>query len=80
MADNPDRLRAEIDNLRRHIEAIESQVGEARRDAREAREEAMRLHDAIAAAQRDQQDLRTARARLKRVTARGLFARVLNRS
>jgi hypothetical protein len=65
-------LRAEIDALRRRICDME-------RHADTAGEELLRLRDIVAAAQRDQQDLRLTRARLGRVSARGLFARILNR-
>ena len=48
-------------------------------DAHFAREEVLRLRDQVVAAERDQQDLKTARARLARIKRRGLVDRVLNR-
>ncbi|KAA5612289.1 hypothetical protein [Rhodovastum atsumiense] len=79
MTDVVSGLRTEIEDLRRQIREIDRQASDARQEAHQAHEEVLRLRDVVAAAQRDQQDLRTARARLDRVRMRGLLARILNR-
>jgi len=63
--------------MRQSLERARAEAAE--REAHGAREEALRLRDQAAAAERDQQDLKTARARLTRIRRRGLVARMLNR-
>lgn len=72
-------LRAEIEVLRDHLADVNAQVDDAVQEARQARKEVVWLHDQLVAAERDQQDLRTARARLARIRTRGLVSRLLNR-
>lgn len=72
-------LRVVIEALRKRIASVEARAEGAEREAHQAREEVLRLRDQVAAAQHDQQDLKTTRARLTRVQVRGLIARVLNR-
>ena len=64
-------LQAESAALRDRIAGVETQAEDAEREACLAREEVLALRDQLAAAQRDQQDLRTIRARLARVQIRG---------
>ena len=64
-------LQAESAALRDRIAGVETQAEDAEREAYLAREEVLALRDQLAAAQRDQQDLRTIRARLARVQIRG---------
>lgn len=72
-------LRALVEALRDRIASVEVRATDAELEAHQAREEVLRLREQVAAAQRDQQDLKTARARLARVQVRGLVARILNR-
>jgi predicted nucleic acid-binding Zn-ribbon protein len=72
-------LQMQIAALADRLKDAEFEASEARREAHEAREQVKLLRDEVAAAERDQQDLRTARARLKRFTERRLTARILNR-
>lgn len=71
-------LRAEIEALHGRVARAEARAEDAERGAHQAREEVLQLRDQVAAAQRDQQDLKTARARLGRIQVRGLVARILN--
>jgi predicted nucleic acid-binding Zn-ribbon protein len=68
-----------VETLRDRIASVEARAESAEREAHHAQEEVARLRDQVAAAERDQQDLRTARARLARIQVRGLIARILNR-
>jgi predicted nucleic acid-binding Zn-ribbon protein len=72
-------MRKEIEEFRRQFETIEARVMRAENEARAAREEILGLRDQLVAAERDQQDLRTARAKLARLSVRRLLARLLNR-
>jgi phage terminase Nu1 subunit (DNA packaging protein) len=72
-------LRVAVKALRDRIASVEARAEGAEREANQVREEVLRLRDQVAAAQRDQQDLKTARARLASVQVRGLIARILNR-
>lgn len=71
-------LRAEIEHLRQRLIQVEEEVSQARQDAHQARQETLQLRDALAAAQRDQQDLKSARAQLSRIRVRGLLGRIFN--
>lgn len=78
----PDEIHAlhrELDDLRGHLARVEAEMAIAKREAQHAREEVLHLRDQVVAAERDQQDLRTARARLARPSVRGWMARVLSR-
>ena len=66
-------------SMQRHVLAVEAYARDASRDAAAAREEISKLRDQLVAAERDQQDLRTARARLSRLMSRGLLGRLLDR-
>ena len=72
-------MRQEIEEFRRKFGEVEARARRAEHEAQTAHEEILRLRDQLTAAERDQQDLRTARARLARLNVRGLLARVLNR-
>jgi chromosome segregation ATPase len=72
-------MRKEIEEFRRQFETIEARAMRAENEARAAREEILGLRDQLVAAERDQQDLRTARAKLARLSVRRLLARLLNR-
>ena len=72
-------LKTQIEELRDQLGRVEARAEAAEQEAHGAREEVLRLRDQVAAAERDQQDLRTARAGLARIRRRGLLARVLNR-
>ena len=72
-------LEARVEELRDQLGRVEVRAEAAEREAHRAREEVLRLRDQVAAAERDQQDLRAARARLVRIKRRGLVARILNR-
>ena len=72
-------LKAQIEGLRDQLGRVEARAEAAEQEAHWAREEVLRLRDQVVAAERDQQDLRAARARLARLKRRGLVARVLNR-
>ena len=74
-----DALQEQVDDLRDRLTRLEAKTTAAQEEAHQAREEAVHLRDQLAAAQRDQQDLKTTRARLARIRARGLVARFLNR-
>lgn len=65
--------------MRDQLGRVEARAEAAEREAHGAREEVLRLRDQVVAAERDQQDLRAARAGLARLKRRGLVARVLNR-
>jgi hypothetical protein len=81
-AENPQELlalRALVETLHERIASVEARAQNAEHEAHLAHEEVLRLRDQLAAAQRDQQDLKTTRARLARVQVRGLLARILNR-
>ena len=71
-------LKAQIEELRNQLARIEARAETAEQEAHTAREEVLRLRDQVVAAERDQQDLKTARARLARTKQRGLVARILN--
>ena len=73
------RLKAQIEGLRDQLGRVEARAEAAEQEAHWAREEVLRLRDQVVAAERDQQDLRAARARLARLKRRGLVARMLNR-
>ena len=73
------RLKAQIEGLRDQLGRVEARAEAAEQEAHWAREEVQRLRDQVVAAERDQQDLRAARARLARLKRRGLVARILNR-
>lgn len=77
--DDLDALREEVRSLRDHLARAEAQVVAAETEALRARDEILGLRDQVAAAERDQQDLRSVRARLTRLHLRGIFARILNR-
>ena len=66
-------------SMQKHVLAVEEYARNASRDAAAAKEEILKLRDQVVAAERDQQDLRTARARLSRLTSRGLLGRLLDR-
>ena len=72
-------LKTQIEELRDQLGRVEARAEAAEREAHGASEEVLRLRDQVAAAERDQQDLRAARAGLARIRRRGLLARVLNR-
>jgi chromosome segregation ATPase len=72
-------MRKEIEEFRRQFETVEARAMRAENEARAAREEILGLRDQLVAAERDQQDLRTARAKLARLSVRRLLARLLNR-
>jgi predicted nucleic acid-binding Zn-ribbon protein len=72
-------LKTQLEELRDQLGRVAARAEAAEREAYGAREEVLRLRDQVAAAERDQQDLRTARARLARIRRRGLVARMLNR-
>jgi predicted nucleic acid-binding Zn-ribbon protein len=72
-------LRRQLEELRDQLGRVEARAEAAEREAHRAREEVLRLRDQVAAAERDQQELRAARAGLARIRRRGLLARVLNR-
>lgn len=74
-----EELAALLGSLRDHLTAVETQARTAAREAAAARAEVALLRDEVAAAERDQQDLRTMRAKLQRLSGRGLMARILNR-
>lgn len=78
-SDEIHRLQDQIGQLTVRLDRAERELAEAKAEAHEARERVLELRDHVAAAQRDQQDLRTARARLRRFAERGFFARLLNR-
>ena len=73
------RLKAQVEELRDQLGRVAARSEAAEQEAHGAREEVLRLRDQVVAAERDQQDLRGARARLARLKRRGLVARVLNR-
>jgi len=73
------QLQALVQTLQGQLHSVERKAADAARDARNAREEVQQLRDAVAKAERDQQELRTVRARLGRLARRGLLARILNR-
>ena len=75
----PQSLKTQIEELRGQLGEVEARANAAEQEAHWARQEVLRLRDQVVAAERDQQDLRTARARLARLKRRGLVARVLNR-
>ena len=80
--DGPEEFRAllaMVENLSDRIVSVEARAEDAEREAHQAHEEVSCLRDQVAAAERDQQDLKTARARLARIQVRGLIARILNR-
>jgi chromosome segregation ATPase len=72
-------LKKQIEELRDQLGEVEARAKAAEHEAHRAREEVLRLRDQVVAAERDQQDLRTARARLTRLKRRGLLGRILNR-
>lgn len=78
-SDDLDALREEVRSLRDHLARVEAQAATAEMEALRARDEILGLRDQVAAAERDQQDLRSARAQLTRLRLRGIFARILNR-
>jgi chromosome segregation ATPase len=72
-------LRRQLEELRDQLGRVEARAEAAEQEAHRAREEVLGLRDQVVAAERDQQDLRAARARLARIRRRGLVARMLNR-
>ena len=72
-------LKTQTEELRTQLERVEVRAKTAEQEAHWAREEVLRLRDQVVAAERDQQDLKTAQARLARIKRRGLAARILNR-
>ena len=72
-------LKTQLEDLRNQLGEVEVRAKAAEQEAHRAREEVLRLRDQVVAAERDQQDLKTARARLARIKRRGLAARILNR-
>ena len=72
------RLQDQVGQLNVRLEKAERERAEAKGEAHEARERVLELRDQVVAAQRDQQELRTARARLRRFAARGVIARLFN--
>ena len=72
-------IRQEMEDFRRQFETVEARATRAETEAQAAHQEILRLRDQLAAAERDQQELRAARARLARLTVRGLLARMLDR-
>ncbi len=68
-----------VETLRTAAAANEARSKLALAEARAARAEVLRLKDDLAAAQRDQQDLRSARARLKRLERKTIWS-MLSRS
>lgn len=72
-------LQDQVTSLQKQVASIEARASGAEREAQQARQEVLRLRDQLAAAERDQQELKTARARLARLHTRGLLARILNR-
>lgn len=72
-------LQKQIEELREQLGTVEVQASAAEQEAHQAREEVLLLRDQVVAAEREQQDLKTARARLARMNVRGLLARILNR-
>lgn len=72
-------MQTQIDELRAHVVRLEAETTAAKQEAHRAHDEVLHLRDQVVAAERDQQDLRTTRARLARVSVRGLIARILNR-
>ena len=72
-------LKTQLEELRDQLGRVEARAEAAEGEAHAAREEVLRLRDQVVAAERDQQDLKTARARLTRIRRRGLVARMLNR-
>jgi predicted nucleic acid-binding Zn-ribbon protein len=79
LSDELRALRKQVENLRDQLGTVEVETRNARKEARQAREEVLRLRDQVVAAERDQQELKTARARLARISVRGLLTRILNR-
>lgn len=73
------QLRSQVEELRGRLAEVEAHAVAAQQEAHHAREEVIRLREQVAAAERDQQDLKSVRARLTRMQLRGLLARVLNR-
>ena len=72
-------LRKLVEALQERTASNEEHAKTAAVEARAAHQEILGLRDQLAAAERDQQDLRTARARLVRLKSRGLLWRILNR-
>lgn len=72
-------LRAQMDSLRHYIASIEMEAKAARQDAHNAHEEITRLRDQVASAQRDQQELKKARAKLARNSLSNMIDRLLRR-
>ncbi len=72
-------LKTQVEELRNQLGRVEARAETAEQEAHRACEEVLRLRDQVVAAERDQQDLKTARARLARTKRRGLVARILNR-
>ena len=68
-----------VETLRTTATANEARSTLALAEARAARAEVLHLKDDLAAAQRDQQDLRSARAKLKRLERKTIWS-VLSRS
>lgn len=67
-----------VESLRQRVVQAEEGAAAASKVAQLTRQEVERLRDQVAAAERDQQDLRTARARLDRLSRRGFWQRLLN--
>lgn len=78
LLDQPEQV-PELAALQRQVEEMRRRIEQLEREARETAEDVLHLRDQVAGGQRDQQDLRTARARLTRLELRGLVKRVLNR-
>jgi predicted nucleic acid-binding Zn-ribbon protein len=77
-ADELAALREQVDALRTQLAKVEAEAAAARHEAVATRCEVLDLRDQVTAAERDQQDLRTARARLARLNIRALIARLLH--
>ena len=79
-ADELAALREQVDALRAQLAKIEAEAAAGRHEAAAAHRIVLDLRDQVSAAERDQQDLRTARARLARLSVRALIARLLHRT
>ena len=78
--DDLDQLFDLVETLRKQLVTVEQVAKSAAADARSARSEVVRLRDEVAAAERDQQELRSARAKLARLSRPGLLRSLLRRS
>ena len=71
------RATDDIVRMRAELGRLKGEMIIARREVQEARDQNLYLKDKVAAAERDQQDLRTARARLARMKLRAFLMHVL---